>query len=160
MLVLLSLLYLLKTGTGFGAVASPTLYTTASLRELLESTNPCPSSNQRSTWDIVWSCFATIFACSWVSVHPNVPGRTENGLLIAIHRVKSMFWALIAPEFVITWAAIQYFGAKRVQKKYAGGHHDFHSFSLLFYMKVTSRSRLDTHTWSFFANGRLRDLRE
>ena len=139
MLILLSLLYLLNTGGGFGAVASPTPYTTASLRELLESTNPCPRSNQRSTWDIVWSCFATIFACSWVSVHPNVPGKEENGLLIAIHRVKSMFWALIAPELVIIWAARQYFCAKGVQRKYAGRHHDFHSFLLLFYTTVISR---------------------
>ena len=133
MLVLLSLLYLLKTGTGFGAVASPTPYTTASLRELVESTNPCPSSNQRSTWNIVWNCFATIFACSWVSVHPNVPGETHNGLIITIHRIKLLFWALIAPELMIMWAATQYFGARRVQKKYAGRYHDFHSFASLLY---------------------------
>ena len=33
----------------------------------------CPA-HQRTMWDSLWSCLATIFACSWVSVHPNIPG--------------------------------------------------------------------------------------
>ncbi|KAF7296765.1 hypothetical protein MIND_00907200 [Mycena indigotica] len=29
--------------------------------------------NRRSLFSIVWGCFTTIFACVWVSAHPNVP---------------------------------------------------------------------------------------
>ena len=61
-----------------------------------------------------------MFACSWVSVHPNVPGKDDNDLIIAMRRAKIMFWALVAPECVIVWAARQYFGAKRIERKYKG----------------------------------------
>ena len=27
----------------------------------------------RTIWSIVWSCLVTIFSCTWVAVHPNVP---------------------------------------------------------------------------------------
>ncbi|KAF7370001.1 hypothetical protein MSAN_00630100 [Mycena sanguinolenta] len=30
-------------------------------------------NNSRTIFSIVWGCLATIFACTWVSVHPNVP---------------------------------------------------------------------------------------
>ena len=27
----------------------------------------------RTIWSIVWSCLVTIFSCTWVAVHPNIP---------------------------------------------------------------------------------------
>ena len=35
-----------------------------------DSTDACAG---RTVWDILWSCLATTFAVTWVSVHPNVP---------------------------------------------------------------------------------------
>ncbi|KAF7369995.1 hypothetical protein MSAN_00629400 [Mycena sanguinolenta] len=38
------------------------------------TTDSCDDINNcRTFFDIVWGCLATIFACTWVSVHPNVP---------------------------------------------------------------------------------------
>ncbi|KAK0219428.1 hypothetical protein EDD85DRAFT_346767 [Armillaria nabsnona] len=69
-----------------------------------ESSN---ESSNRTTWDIIWSCLATIFACTWLAVHPNVPNRymREKGqLFLGLHRVKHMLLAIICPEAIIMWA--------------------------------------------------------
>ncbi|KAJ7848851.1 hypothetical protein B0H14DRAFT_2582815 [Mycena olivaceomarginata] len=40
-----------------------------------EAPVPCdPDSNTRTLFGIVSGCLATVSACTWVSVHPNVPG--------------------------------------------------------------------------------------
>ncbi|PBK85563.1 hypothetical protein ARMGADRAFT_861123, partial [Armillaria gallica] len=65
----------------------------------------------RTLLSIVWSCLATIFACTWLSVHPNVPGRniTTNGAIsCAIERVKIMATVILAPEVILAWAAEQF----------------------------------------------------
>ena len=39
-------------------------------------------SHCRSIWNIVWSCLVTIFSCTWIAVHLNVPcpkKRMANG---------------------------------------------------------------------------------
>jgi len=69
------------------------------------------SPEQRSVWNIVWSCVITIFACSWVSVHPNIPARGESKLKRTIRRIELMFWAIVVPELIIYWAMRQWFGA-------------------------------------------------
>ncbi|KAK0432797.1 hypothetical protein EV421DRAFT_1719237 [Armillaria borealis] len=76
-------------------------------------------SNGRTTWDIVWSCLATIFACTWLAVHPNVPSRymREKGrLFLGLHRVKHMLVAIICPEAVIMWAFRQRLVASALSK--------------------------------------------
>jgi hypothetical protein len=77
----------------------------------------CPDQ-QRSIWDILWSCIATIVACSWLSVHPNMPTRGEKWWKIALNRLELMFWALIAPEMAIVWAMRQWFAARYLAKLY------------------------------------------
>ncbi|KAF5356517.1 hypothetical protein D9757_013520 [Collybiopsis confluens] len=59
----------------------------------------------RSTSGIVWSCITTIFACTWVAVHPNVPSVYDSDMQLFWRRVKILTVALIAPEFIIIWAA-------------------------------------------------------
>ncbi|KIK01983.1 hypothetical protein K443DRAFT_97786 [Laccaria amethystina LaAM-08-1] len=80
----------------------------------------CTCINQRSLTDILWSCFATIFACTWLSVHPNMPGPDEKPWKIALQRLEIMFWSIICPEMVICWACRQWFAAWRLQDKYGG----------------------------------------
>ena len=58
----------------------------------------CPA-DKRSIWDILWSCLATIFACSWVSVHPNIPAPDESSWRIFLRRLELMFWAVIGPSW-------------------------------------------------------------
>ncbi|KAF8899780.1 hypothetical protein CPB84DRAFT_1836761 [Gymnopilus junonius] len=62
---------------------------------------PCACPDQRSTWDILWSRLSTIFACSWVSVHPNVPGPKETRNWIVL-------------QMIILWAMRQWFGARNL----------------------------------------------
>ena len=77
--------------------------------------------NRSTIWDIFWSCLATIFACSWVSVHPNNPSPNESSWRIFLRRLELMFWAVIAPEMIITWALRQWLGARHLEKLYKGG---------------------------------------
>ena len=121
MLLVLTLIYLFH---GFQSHAAP-------LTSILEGSSSnatviitpaciCPA-DQRTTWDILWSCLATIFACSWVSVHPNIPASNESSRRIFLHRLELMFWAVVGPEMIITWALRQWLGARRLGKLYKGG---------------------------------------
>ena len=80
----------------------------------------CPA-DQRSLWDILWSCLATLFACSWVSVHPNIPGPDESSWRIHLRRLELMFWTVFAPEMIISWAVRQWIGARDLEKFHKGG---------------------------------------
>ncbi|KAF8505041.1 hypothetical protein BU17DRAFT_58091 [Hysterangium stoloniferum] len=80
--------------------------------------NTCTSPDQRTVWDIIWSCLATVFACSWVSVHPNLPEPNEVWWAVMLRRLELMFWAIIAPELIIAWSLRQWDGARRLEKKY------------------------------------------
>ncbi|KAK0499262.1 hypothetical protein EDD18DRAFT_1283203 [Armillaria luteobubalina] len=76
-----------------------------------------PTENRRSLWSIPWSCLVTIVACTWLSVHPNVPGRklTESGrIATVIDRVKTMAIAVLAPEVIVAWAASQFIVAWKI----------------------------------------------
>jgi hypothetical protein len=71
--------------------------------------------NCRTISDIIWSCFVTIFACTWVAIHPNVPKPNSNLHWYSgpIRRARIMFYALIGPEFIIIWARRQRYIASK-----------------------------------------------
>ena len=80
-------------------------------------------SHCRSIWNIIWSCTVTIFSCTWVAVHPNMPRpkkREKNRfrrwiwnpiLSFAEHRLPLFLTALAVPEFVLAWAVRQHLRA-------------------------------------------------
>ncbi|KAK0196711.1 hypothetical protein F5146DRAFT_1129506 [Armillaria mellea] len=72
--------------------------------------------DRRTLSNILWSCLATVFACTWLAVHPNVPGRniTDSAIPYAIERTKIMIIAILAPEIIVAWAAEQFIVARRV----------------------------------------------
>lgn len=70
----------------------------------------------RSTLNILWSCLATTFACTWVSVHPNIPFFGHNKWAVRRWRVFLMFLALLAPEIMIMWAMKQLQGALTIKE--------------------------------------------
>ena len=83
----------------------------------------------RTIWNIVWSCVVTIFSCTWVAVHPNVPcpkKREANGwvqkcirnplLSFVEHRLPLFICALLVPEYVLAWAIRQFLSARRIAK--------------------------------------------
>ncbi|KAJ7059198.1 hypothetical protein C8F01DRAFT_274847 [Mycena amicta] len=113
----------LVDATSFGARAS------------LDS-DTCKDIDCRRLFDIVWGCLVTVFACVWVSVHPNVPppkppyppkGATiwervkwrlidSRGALKS--RLKLMLAAVLTPELIAGLAGRQLVIAWKMAKKY------------------------------------------
>src|SRR6266446_9569619 len=68
----------------------------------------------RSIWSIICSCLSTIFACTWVAIHPNIPDPKDSQLAVFHRRVVIMGYVLIVPELVITWATRQHLAARHL----------------------------------------------
>ncbi|KAF8193843.1 hypothetical protein K438DRAFT_1969145 [Mycena galopus ATCC 62051] len=93
------------------------------------STDSCDDINHcRKPFDVVWGCLATIFACTWVSVHPNVPPPDQSSLALFWGRLKMMLIAIIAPEIMVGFAAVQCSAARRFSKEF--GFSKTHGFFL------------------------------
>ncbi|TDL14700.1 hypothetical protein BD410DRAFT_757029 [Rickenella mellea] len=75
-------------------------------------------NNCRTTYDIVWSCLTTMFACTWVAIHPNIPAPYESSFEIGLRRLGIVIMALIAPELVIMWATRQWIVSRRLATKH------------------------------------------
>ncbi|KAF7369977.1 hypothetical protein MSAN_00627600 [Mycena sanguinolenta] len=83
------------------------------------TTDSCNDINNcRTLFSVVWGCLATIFACTWVSVHPNVPPPDQSRLQLFWRRLKMMLIAMIAPEIMVGFAARQYFGSRELVKEF------------------------------------------
>ncbi|KAJ7346141.1 hypothetical protein DFH08DRAFT_1008091 [Mycena albidolilacea] len=72
----------------------------------------------RKLFDIIWGCLATIFAATWVSVHPNVPPPNQSRLALFWRRLRMMLMAIIAPEVMVGFAARQFVTARWYSKEY------------------------------------------
>ncbi|KAJ6533560.1 hypothetical protein B0H19DRAFT_1324296, partial [Mycena capillaripes] len=80
----------------------------------------------RKLFDIIWGCLATIFAATWVSVHPNVPPPNQSWLALLGRRLRMMLVAIIAPELMVGFAARQFFTARWYSKsEYMSKTHGF-----------------------------------
>ena len=75
-------------------------------------------SNTRTIWNIIWSCFSTLFACAWIAIHPNIPALKDSRWKIFRRRMMIMAFALVAPEMVIMWAARQHRDARLLVKEF------------------------------------------
>jgi hypothetical protein len=69
----------------------------------------------RTLWNIIWSCTATIFACTYVALHLNVPGPKESYLKKLSRKTGIMLLAVIAPELIVSWAMRQWILAQRIK---------------------------------------------
>ncbi|KAF9457845.1 hypothetical protein BDZ94DRAFT_1174788, partial [Collybia nuda] len=72
----------------------------------------------RTLAGIIWSCIATLVACTWVSVHPNVPGPGQGTVGLVLHRFKLMLLAIVAPEIIVLWALRQRMVARKLSKEH------------------------------------------
>lgn len=72
----------------------------------LDSTTVCDDVRHcRTLPSIVLSCASTMFLCTWVALHPNVPKDPYDPWYIRSgKRVGLMIVALLAPEAILTWA--------------------------------------------------------
>lgn len=69
--------------------------------------------DNRGTMDIIWSCFLTIFLCTWTSLHLNVPASKEGHWRPVLRKFRWMVFTILGPEFVVAFAAGQRANAKR-----------------------------------------------
>ena len=72
----------------------------------------------RTTSDIVASCLATSFACTWTTIHPNIPSPADSRWNVFKRQLVTTLYALLAPEFITLWALRQYVGSKRIMEEY------------------------------------------
>ena len=61
----------------------------------------------------------TIFSCTWVAVHPNVPCPVKRNPIISFagHRLPLFICALLVPEFVLAWAIRQFLRAREIANR-------------------------------------------
>ncbi|KAJ7200041.1 hypothetical protein C8J57DRAFT_1631508 [Mycena rebaudengoi] len=105
---MISLLLLVHTLSGRNLSPRATVFT-----DSCDDINNC-----RKLFDIIWGCLVTIFACTWVSVHPNVPPPDQGTLVFLWRRLKMMLMAIIAPELMVGFAARQFFVSRWYANEY------------------------------------------
>jgi hypothetical protein len=79
-------------------------------------------NNCRTISSIIWSCFSTIFLCTWVSLHPNITAARDPGVMgwlrdFAKNKLPLFLCALLAPEYILAWAIRQYLKAGEMQQQ-------------------------------------------
>lgn len=142
------------------ATALPGSLTTSPSQGVMETGSSLPET--RTVLSILYSCIATTFACTWVSVHPNIPFFGEGEWVILGRKIHLMIMALIAPELMIMWAIKQSIGAKSIlntiKEKYpiAGESILCTPVELIWILtKYAYRTRMDTSPFSLPSDGRI-----
>ncbi|KAJ7574608.1 hypothetical protein C8J56DRAFT_1125135 [Mycena floridula] len=75
----------------------------------LSPADPCENLYTcRRSFDIIWGCLVTLFACTWVAVHPNVPSPGQSSFRLILRRFMMMSVGIIAPEVIVFLAARQF----------------------------------------------------
>ncbi|KAG7087609.1 hypothetical protein E1B28_013558 [Marasmius oreades] len=86
--------------------------------ELTVRADGCTPSS-RTVLGIVWGCLTTIFACTWLAIHPNVPSPDDSRWRILLRRAMIMALAIVFPEYTTVWAIRQWQEAKRISREMA-----------------------------------------
>src|SRR5271170_2460999 len=85
--------------------------------------------NCRTLLGIIWSCITTIFLCTWVAIHPNIPEPVDTRRMGFwrkwVHKIMCLFGdkaamficALLIPEYILAWAMRQHLMARRIVKE-------------------------------------------
>jgi hypothetical protein len=126
--------------------------------------NTCDDGKDcRTLWQIVWNCLSTLFLCTWVSVHPNIPGPHEHWAKILRRRLGMMLALLIAPELMISWAMRQRILARQLAKeherKWDTAAVDWVYNNLLTLLTLNPfRGRMDRHARFFCHHGRIHSI--
>ena len=70
--------------------------------------------NDRSSWNILWSCLTTILAYTWTVLHLNVPARGTSNRQIFFRKIRWLIITALAPELVTSYAFGDYLHARRL----------------------------------------------
>ena len=73
-----------------------------------------------STSSVIWSCLATLLLSFVVCIHPNIPSPKEKLPSRILAQLHIAFWVMVAPEWTLYWAIMQWRSAGWLAKKYAG----------------------------------------
>lgn len=111
MSLLVAFLFLQRAGISALPTLSPSFSEAPTRDPTFDTITTTDAPAERLLWNILWSCFATTFACTWVSVHPNIPYFRESKSSTMCWRLYFTFLSLIAPEIMILWAFKQLQGA-------------------------------------------------
>ncbi|KAF2202405.1 hypothetical protein GQ43DRAFT_455123 [Delitschia confertaspora ATCC 74209] len=76
------------------------------------------SPNSRGTFEIISSCFLTIFLCGWVSVCINIPAPTAGKFAMFFDKCYMFLFSLLGPDFVGALALGQYMAARESVKAF------------------------------------------
>ncbi|KAF7370044.1 hypothetical protein MSAN_00634400 [Mycena sanguinolenta] len=111
MLVLLIAIHLLSKNSRAASLLYPL--------DTRTTTNSCDDINScRTLFSVLWGCLATVFACTWVSVHPNVPPPNQSALQLFLRKLMMMLVAIIAPEIMVGFAFRQRLRVHVLSKKF------------------------------------------
>ncbi|KAJ5722075.1 hypothetical protein N7488_000110 [Penicillium malachiteum] len=72
--------------------------------------------NSRSTWDLLWSCFSTIFACTWTVLHIAVPPRNISSKRWTVTKLFLWLIAIVVPEVLFWISACNFYWSTLLQK--------------------------------------------
>ena len=121
-MIILTLLYLSYFSAPWNAIAlpanlqSPQDFPTNHLESLFIREED-GRFDSRSIYNILWSCLSTIFMCTWIAVHPNIPAPGDSQWRVFRRRVAIMGYVLLLPELVIYWAWRQHKAVRNFVKK-------------------------------------------
>ncbi|KAJ7751593.1 hypothetical protein B0H16DRAFT_822449 [Mycena metata] len=87
-------------------------------RASTEATCDCTINSCRTMFDIVWGCLATIFACTWVALHQNVPDPELGQFSLLMRKLRMMLVTIIAPELVVAFAGRQLTSALWISEEF------------------------------------------
>ncbi|KAJ7729903.1 hypothetical protein B0H16DRAFT_1697031 [Mycena metata] len=87
-------------------------------RAATEASCDCTINSCRTLFDIVWGCLATIFACTWVALHQNVPDPDLGHFALLMRKLRMMLVTIIAPEVIVGFAARQFVSARWISKEF------------------------------------------
>ncbi|KAL3473887.1 hypothetical protein BJX99DRAFT_188585 [Aspergillus californicus] len=80
------------------------------------------NDNSRSSWDILWTCLTTIFACTWTVLHPSVPGRNRSKARHVASKLTAWFLTVLAPEGLVLGASEQFWRVWSLTKRCNAAH--------------------------------------
>ena len=85
------------------------LYDASPLKDLSPRSPACNDIHScRTLLSIIYGCLATIFACTWVSYHPDVPNRTHSACRVRAVHFLAVVISFLVPELTVAKAASQW----------------------------------------------------
>ncbi|KAJ7025113.1 hypothetical protein C8F04DRAFT_1300736 [Mycena alexandri] len=78
----------------------------------------CTINTCRTLFDIVWGCLVTIFACTWVALHQNVPDPQLGWHALLLRKLQMMAVMILAPEAIVAFACRQLISALWISKEF------------------------------------------